>query len=87
MDNVLCWFGNGCILSMLEPHLAEIGADAGTVSITFLLFGLVFAVSTPITGIVSFKLILAIKNSRSRRTKLQRKQGPDLIDLRRLLEG
>ena len=34
--------------------MAEIGADSGTVSITFLLFGLVFAVSTPITGIVSF---------------------------------
>ena len=56
MDNVLCWFGNGCILAMLEPHLAEIGADSGTISITFLLFGLVFAVSTPITGIVSFKM-------------------------------
>ena len=77
MDNVLCWFGNGCILSMLEPHLAEIGADAGTVSITFLLFGLVFAVSTPITGIVSFAmsftLILANKNTRSL-TKCQRKK-------------
>ena len=53
MDNVLCWFGNGCILAMLEPHLAEIGADNRTISITFLLFGLVFALSTPITGIVS----------------------------------
>ena len=57
MDNVLCWFGNGCILAMLEPHLAEIGADNRTISITFLLFGLVFALSTPITGIVSSNLI------------------------------
>ena len=57
MDNVLCWFGNGCILAMLEPHLAEIGADNRTISITFLLFGLVFALSTPITGIVSSNFI------------------------------
>ena len=51
-DNMLCWFGNGCILSMMEPHLAAIGADSGTIAITFLLFGLVFAVATPVTGMV-----------------------------------
>lgn len=64
MDNVLCWFGNGCLLAMLEPHLAEIGADSGTISITFLLFGLVFAVSTPITGIVSFKMSSKVASSK-----------------------
>jgi hypothetical protein len=40
------------LLSMMEPHLAAIGADTYSIGITFLIFGLVFAIATPLAGLV-----------------------------------
>ena len=55
LDLLVCFFGNGMIASMLEPHLAEAGASSSEVGLTFLIFGAVFMASTPISGFVSEK--------------------------------
>ncbi len=55
LDLLICFFGNGMIASMLEPHLAEAGADPTQVGLTFLVFGAIFMVSTPLAGFVSDK--------------------------------
>ena len=53
MDNLVCFFGNGMIESMLEPHLRSTGATQSQVGITFLILGGVYMVTTPIAGYVS----------------------------------
>ena len=52
LDLLVFFFGYGLIVSMLEPHLSEAGAEATQVGITFLAFGTVYTVSTPILGFV-----------------------------------
>ena len=42
--------------AMLEPHLAEAGADSTQVGLTFLIFGAIFMVSAPVAGFVSLRL-------------------------------
>jgi hypothetical protein len=54
VDNLCCFVCNGMITSMLEPHLASVGATTNDVGVTFLVLGAVFMVSTPLAGMVSF---------------------------------
>ena len=56
LDLLVCFFGNGMIASMLEPHLSEAGADSTQVGFTFLIFGAVFMVSAPLAGFLCDKL-------------------------------
>ena len=53
VDNFVCFFGNGMIVSMLEPHLNSVGATVNQVGIVFLVQGGVFMVATFAAGIVS----------------------------------
>ena len=57
LDLLVCFFGNGMIESMLEPHLSEAGADSTQVGWTFLIFGAVFMVSAPFAGFVSQSIL------------------------------
>merc|ERR1719362_1681602 len=52
IDNLICFFGNGMIESMLEPHLRSVGATQTEVGLTFLILGGVYMVTTPIAGYV-----------------------------------
>jgi predicted MFS family arabinose efflux permease len=52
IDLLVCFFGNGMITSMLEPHLNEAGADTNQVGLTFLIFGGVYMACTPVVGYV-----------------------------------
>jgi hypothetical protein len=52
VDNLCCFFCNGMVTSMLEPHLASTGATTNEVGITFLVLGAIFMVSTPLAGMV-----------------------------------
>ena len=52
VDNLCCFFCNGMITSMLEPHLASTGATTNDVGMTFLVLGAIFMVSTPLAGMV-----------------------------------
>ncbi len=56
VDLLVCFFGNGMITSMLEPHLKEAGANTNQVGVTFLIFGAVYMACTPIVGFVSATL-------------------------------
>ena len=62
IDNFICFFGNGMIVSMLEPHLSSVGATVNQVGVVFLVQGGVFMVGTFAAGIVSFKLTMQNKN-------------------------
>jgi hypothetical protein len=52
VDNFVCFFGNGMIVSMLEPHLNSVGATVNQVGIVFLVQGGVFMFATFAAGIV-----------------------------------
>ena len=56
VDNFVCFFGNGMIVSMLEPHLNSVGATINQVGIVFLVQGGVFMVATFAAGVVSYYL-------------------------------
>ena len=60
IDNLICFFGNGMIESMLEPHLRSVGATQTEVGLTFLILGGVYMVTTPIAGYVRACCILKI---------------------------
>ena len=60
MDLLVCFFGNGMIASMLEPHLAEAGATSSQVGLTFLIFGGVFMLSTPTAGYVNMLYVFSL---------------------------
>jgi hypothetical protein len=67
LDLLVCFFGNGMIASMLEPHLAEAGADPTQVGLTFLIFGAVFMVSTPLAGFVRIFILHHFEYVKNRR--------------------
>ena len=52
VDNFVCFFGNGMIISMLEPHLNSAGATVNQVGVVFLVQGGVFMFATFAAGIV-----------------------------------
>ena len=58
IDCFVCFFGNGMIVSMLEPHLNSVGATITQVGLVFLVQGGVFMVATFVAGIVSFPINL-----------------------------
>ena len=53
LDLLVCFFGNGMIASMLQPHLEDAGADSTQTGLTFLIFGGIFMLSAPTAGFVS----------------------------------
>ncbi len=53
LDLLVYFFGYGMIVSMLEPHMADVGASPTQTGVTFLIFGTVYTISTPLFGIVS----------------------------------
>ncbi len=57
LDLLVCFFGYGFTISMLEPHLEETGADVGDVGITFLIYGATYMISSPVAGYVGAKNI------------------------------
>ncbi len=54
LDLCVCLFGYGLISSMLTPHLEKAGANSDQIGLTFLVYGAIFMLSTPIPGFVSF---------------------------------
>ena len=52
LDLLVCFFGYGMTISMLEPHLIEAGASITDVGLTFLIFGGCYMVSSPVCGIL-----------------------------------
>ena len=52
LDNSVCFFGNGMVTALMQPHLAEAGASTTEVGISYLIFGACFAVATPTAGFV-----------------------------------
>ncbi len=66
VDLLVCFFGNGMITSMLEPHLKEAGANTNQVGITFLIFGAVYMACTPCVGFVSVEIIVRARERSAR---------------------
>ena len=50
-------FGQGMVIIMMAPHLAEAGATQKDIDVAYLVFGLVFAAGTSIGGFVSAFLV------------------------------
>ena len=54
LDIFVCFFGNGMIEAMLEPHLKDnANASQNEIGVTFLILGGVYMVASPIFGFVS----------------------------------
>ena len=63
LDIFFCFFGNGMIESMLEPHLrTAANASQSEIGITFLILGGSYMVATPVMGFVSKIVILLSYN-------------------------
>ena len=53
MDNFVCFFADGMIRGMLEPHLRkEANATQTDIGVTFFIQGGIYMISNPIAGMV-----------------------------------
>ena len=56
LDLFICFLGWGLITSMLQPYLSKIGANSTQVGNTFLIYGIIYMLASPIAGYVSKSL-------------------------------
>ena len=58
VDTIVCYFGSGMLVSMLEPHLSSAGATIYQVGLVFLVRGGVYMVTAFPAGMVRLYTLL-----------------------------